>query len=302
MDRLIAGERDPKALAECARTRARAQDPPAARGAGGRGVLHRPITAALLQVHPDADRLGSTAEIDAAVRGDRANCWPRTRNSWQQAESMPGWARRVRPGRRSPRPAPDMTRFPTPGHLASWAGRTPVDQPVRQPARARRRPRNAATSTSARSPARPPSRPARPRPAKAPATGAWSAGAARPKPASPPATPRCASTTRCYPTPACDMRTSAADYYERPAQHRPAGQPPRRRARPASATKSPSANKPDPGGGHPGQPDPPPIPPPSADGINRRRLLPRARLEVHFSAQLTTRWARNRGCQAANGA
>ena len=43
-----------------------------------------------------------------------------------QAESMPGW------GRRSAEDAVaetgvDMTRFPTGGHLASWAGRTPLD-------------------------------------------------------------------------------------------------------------------------------------------------------------------------------
>jgi transposase len=44
----------------------------------------------------------------------------------QQAESMPGW------GRRSAQDAvaetgADMTRFPTGAHLASWAGRTPLD-------------------------------------------------------------------------------------------------------------------------------------------------------------------------------
>ena len=42
MDRLIAGERDPKALAELRPHPGPPQDPPAARGAGGRGVLHRP--------------------------------------------------------------------------------------------------------------------------------------------------------------------------------------------------------------------------------------------------------------------
>ena len=44
----------------------------------------------------------------------------------QQAESMPGW------GRRSAQDAvaetgADMTKFPTGGHLSSWAGRTPLD-------------------------------------------------------------------------------------------------------------------------------------------------------------------------------
>ena len=44
----------------------------------------------------------------------------------QQAESMPGW------GRRSAQDAvaetgADMTKFPTGGHLSSWAGKTPLD-------------------------------------------------------------------------------------------------------------------------------------------------------------------------------
>ena len=45
----------------------------------------------------------------------------------QQAESMPGWGRRAAQDAIAETGA-DMTRFPTPGHLASWAGRTPLDQ------------------------------------------------------------------------------------------------------------------------------------------------------------------------------
>jgi hypothetical protein len=44
----------------------------------------------------------------------------------QQAESMPGWARRAAQDALAETGA-DMTRFPTGAHLASWAGRTPVD-------------------------------------------------------------------------------------------------------------------------------------------------------------------------------
>jgi transposase len=44
----------------------------------------------------------------------------------QQAESMPGWRRRSA-GDALPGTGPDMTRFPTGTHLASWAGRTPLD-------------------------------------------------------------------------------------------------------------------------------------------------------------------------------
>ena len=44
----------------------------------------------------------------------------------QQAESMPGWPRRAAQDALAETGA-DMTRFPTGAHLASWAGRTPVD-------------------------------------------------------------------------------------------------------------------------------------------------------------------------------
>lgn len=45
----------------------------------------------------------------------------------QQAGSMPGWQRRAAEDVLA-ETGPDMTRFPTPGHLASWAGRTPLDR------------------------------------------------------------------------------------------------------------------------------------------------------------------------------
>ncbi len=43
-----------------------------------------------------------------------------------QAESMPGWGHRAAQDTLAETGA-DMTRFPTPAHLASWAGRTPLD-------------------------------------------------------------------------------------------------------------------------------------------------------------------------------
>src|SRR5215470_19522253 len=44
----------------------------------------------------------------------------------QQAESMPGWGRRAAEDIIA-ETGVDMTRFPTGAHLASWAGRTPLD-------------------------------------------------------------------------------------------------------------------------------------------------------------------------------
>src|SRR5205823_15030420 len=44
----------------------------------------------------------------------------------QQAESMPGWGRRSAEDTLAETGA-DMSRFPSGAHLASWAGRTPLD-------------------------------------------------------------------------------------------------------------------------------------------------------------------------------
>jgi Transposase IS116/IS110/IS902 family len=123
----------------------------------------------------------------------------------EQAESMPGWGRLAAQDARA-ETGPDMTRFPTGGHLASWAGRVPLDrQSGKRTGRARE---SAGTSTSARSPARPPPPLGAPRPARAPATASSPAAAARQKPASRSAAPRCAPTTSCCPPPACATKTS----------------------------------------------------------------------------------------------
>jgi hypothetical protein len=73
MDRLIAGERDPGALAECARTRARRKIPQL-REAGRRGVLHRPSRQAA-EVRPDPDQLDHRRDR-RAVRRDRGTAGP----------------------------------------------------------------------------------------------------------------------------------------------------------------------------------------------------------------------------------
>jgi transposase len=124
MDRLIAGQRDPKGLAQLARTRARRKIPQlreALEGAEFFTAHHARLLASVL------NRIDAiTAEISelSAVIEELLAPWE---EQLAQAESMPGW------GRRSAQDVlaetgTDMTRFPTPGHLASWCGRTPLDK------------------------------------------------------------------------------------------------------------------------------------------------------------------------------
>jgi transposase len=123
MDHLIAGERNPKVLAQLARARARrkiAELEEALEGAEFFTAEHAALLAAMLaridRVNAEIDELTAVIERLLAPHEEQL----------QQAESMPGW------GRRSAQDAvaetgADMTRFRTGGHLSSWAGKTPLD-------------------------------------------------------------------------------------------------------------------------------------------------------------------------------
>jgi len=123
MDHLIAGERDPKALAQLARARARrkiAELEQALEGAEFFTAEHAALLAAMLaridRVNAEIDELTAMIERLLAPYEEQL----------EQAESMPGW------GRRSAQDAVaetgvDMTRFRTGGHLSSWTGKTPLD-------------------------------------------------------------------------------------------------------------------------------------------------------------------------------
>ena len=123
MNHLIAGERNPRTLAQLARARARrkiAQLEEALEGAEFFTPGHAALLAAMLE---RIDRLN--AGIDELTEVIERLMAP-YEEQLQQAGSMPGW------GRRSAQDAiaetgVDMTRFPTGAHLASWAGRTPLD-------------------------------------------------------------------------------------------------------------------------------------------------------------------------------
>jgi transposase len=123
MDRLIAGERNPKVLAQLARARARrkiSELEAALEGAEFFTPAHAALLAAMLE------RIDQLAAQIAALTEVIERLLAPWEEQLQQAESMPGW------GRRSAQDAlaetgPDMSRFPAPAHLASWAGRTPLD-------------------------------------------------------------------------------------------------------------------------------------------------------------------------------
>jgi len=136
MDRLIAGERDPKVLAALARGRARVKMRQLEQALEG-AEFFTPELAALLQV-----MLARIDAIDAGIAALTAvtgRLLAPYEEQLQQAESMPGWARLAAQDAIA-ETGPDMTRFPTPGHLASWAGRTPLDsQSGKRAGRARHR-------------------------------------------------------------------------------------------------------------------------------------------------------------------
>jgi len=123
MDHLIAGERDPKALAQLARARARrkiAELEEALEGAEFFTPEHAALLAAMLaridRVNAEIDELTAVIERLLAPYEEQL----------QQAESMPGWARRSAQDAVA-ETGVDMTRFRTGGHLSSWAGKTPLD-------------------------------------------------------------------------------------------------------------------------------------------------------------------------------
>jgi transposase len=120
---LIAGERGPRVLARLARARARAKIPRLEEALDGTEFFtahHAALLKAMLR------RTGAqNAGIDqvSAVIEELPAPWE---EQLQQAESMPGWQRRAAQDVLAGT-GPDMTRFATPGHLVSWAGRAPLD-------------------------------------------------------------------------------------------------------------------------------------------------------------------------------
>ena len=87
MDHLIAGERNPKALAQLARTRARRKITELEEALDG-AEFFTPEHAALLAGHARPHRPGQRRDRPAD-RGDRADCWPRMRNNCSRPSRCP---------------------------------------------------------------------------------------------------------------------------------------------------------------------------------------------------------------------
>jgi len=123
MEHLIAGERNPKVLAQLARARARRKITELEHALDGAEFFTTDHAALLRTMLERIDRLtGDIARLSGVIEQLLAPY----EEQLQQAESMPGW------GRRSAEDAVaetgvDMSKFPTGGHLSSWAGRTPLD-------------------------------------------------------------------------------------------------------------------------------------------------------------------------------
>jgi transposase len=118
MNHLIAGERDPKVLAQLARGRARAKISQLEAALDGAEFFTSHRAALLTVMLQRIDRLA--AEITALTEAIELLLAP-YEEQLAQAESMPGWGRRTAQDALA-ETGPDMTRFPTGAHLASWAG------------------------------------------------------------------------------------------------------------------------------------------------------------------------------------
>jgi transposase len=124
MGHLIAGERNPKVLAQLARGRARrkiGELEAALEGAefftGHHAALLKVMLERIDRLNADIDQVSEVIEQLLAPYEEQL----------QQAESMPGWGRRAAQDSVA-ETGVDMSRFPTGAHLASWAGRTPLDR------------------------------------------------------------------------------------------------------------------------------------------------------------------------------
>ena len=119
LEALIAGQRDPAALADLAKARMRQKIPALSEALGGRFTEHHAFMTRLyldrIDAH-DADIARLDGRIEEAMTPFRA--------VRELLVTIPGWSQIVADVFIAETGA-DMSVFPSPGHLASWAGVTP---------------------------------------------------------------------------------------------------------------------------------------------------------------------------------
>ena len=124
MDHLIAGERNPKVLAQLARTAARRKIPELEEALEGTEFFTAAHAGLLKTMLARIDRASAGIEQISAVIEELLAPYEQ---QVRQATSMPGWARRPAQDALA-ETGVDMSRFPTGAHLASWGSRAPLDR------------------------------------------------------------------------------------------------------------------------------------------------------------------------------
>jgi len=126
LEALIAGERDPQVLAQMAKGRMRTKISPLTEALVGRFSQHH---AFLCRMH--LDRLDALDQDIAKLSTQIEAALAPFRDQLARLDSIPGVGRDVAEVIIA-ETGGDMSRFPTAGHLASWAWRRPRTQPVRR--------------------------------------------------------------------------------------------------------------------------------------------------------------------------
>ncbi len=241
LEALIAGERDPAVLADLARQRMRQKIPALTEALRGRFNDHHAFMVRLYLDRIDAHQ-ADIARLDTGIEEAIA--------PFQAARellmSIPGWSRIVADVFIAETGA-DMNVFPTPAHLASWAGVAPGSN--ESAGRLNRQKPRPATATSKPPSGSPPCRHrAAPTPTSAPASDASpAADQSEPEPrsraASPPPgrPPWSRSNTRCSPAPGTCLSTAPStktpDPTTTPATNQPRSKPePPNNSRPSDTT------------------------------------------------------------------
>jgi transposase len=195
IEAMIAGERDPAALADLAKGLLRKKIPDLTLALAGRFAAHHGLLCQLHLRHIDhlTDMIGTLdTRIDEQISPYAAQR--------DRLTTIPGI------GQRSAQTiiaeiGVDMSRFPSPAHLASWAGLCPGN--LNRPANAAAAPPGTAIHTWPPCWSRPPGPPRTPGPDSVPAIDACTAGSARPAAKRPPSrslTPCWSSSGTCSPT------------------------------------------------------------------------------------------------------